>query len=190
MPIREQAEGRTERSASSKQEAKAFFLVVIPGLDPGIHAFRSKVRQKIRHSRACLPRRSFSEDPDRVRLLSGLFEGATTGTPLGFTIYNEDQRSRDYSQIREVFRPGHADFTYQAKYGVRDYRGGGRASGRETVSRVVGGAVAQEYLRTQGDHGRRIHGRAGGDPGGGQGSCRCFRPRVLRPGRERSRTLD
>jgi chorismate synthase len=90
------------------------------------------------------------KEPDRVRLLSGLFEGATTGTPLGFTIYNEDQRSRDYSQIREVFRPGHADFTYQAKYGVRDYRGGGRASGRETVSRVVGGAVAQEYLRTQG----------------------------------------
>jgi hypothetical protein len=65
MPIREQAEGRTERSASSKQEAKAFFLVVIPGLDPGIHAFRSKVRQKIRHSRACLPRRSFSEDGPR-----------------------------------------------------------------------------------------------------------------------------
>jgi chorismate synthase len=90
------------------------------------------------------------KESDRVRLLSGVFDGLTTGTPIGFIIDNEDQRSRDYSQIRDVFRPGHADFTYQAKYGIRDYRGGGRSSGRETVSRVVGGAVAQEYLKAQG----------------------------------------
>jgi chorismate synthase len=90
------------------------------------------------------------KESDRVQLLSGIFEGVSTGTPMGFIINNEDQRSRDYSQIKDLFRPGHADFTYQAKYGVRDYRGGGRSSGRETVSRVVGGAVAQEYLKTQG----------------------------------------
>lgn len=90
------------------------------------------------------------QESDQVRLLSGVFNGRTTGTPIGFVVFNEDQRSRDYSQLEHVFRPGHADFTYQAKYGIRDHRGGGRASGRETVSRVAGGAVAQEFLRTLG----------------------------------------
>jgi chorismate synthase len=90
------------------------------------------------------------KETDKVRLHSGVFEGVTTGTPIGFIIANEDQRSGDYSLMKDVFRPGHADFTYQAKYGIRDYRGGGRSSGRETVSRVVGGAVAQEYLKAQG----------------------------------------
>jgi len=85
-----------------------------------------------------------------VRLLSGVFEGRTTGTAIGFYIANEDQRSRDYGAIKDVYRPGHADITYEAKYGIRDYRGGGRASGRETVCRVAGGAIAQELLRTQG----------------------------------------
>ncbi|MDD4951742.1 MAG: chorismate synthase [Desulfovibrionaceae bacterium] len=89
-------------------------------------------------------------EPDRVRLLSGVFEGLTTGTAIGFFIENTDQRPRDYSRIKDLFRPGHADFTYQAKYGLRDYRGGGRASGRETVARVAGGAVAQEFLRAEG----------------------------------------
>ncbi|HDQ41388.1 MAG TPA: chorismate synthase [Desulfonatronum sp.] len=93
---------------------------------------------------------SSRKEPDQVRLLSGIFKGQTTGTSIGFVIFNQDQRSRDYSHLEQVFRPGHADFTYQAKYGVRDHRGGGRASGRETVSRVVGGAVAQEFLRTLG----------------------------------------
>ncbi len=90
------------------------------------------------------------KEPDAVRLLSGVFEGRTTGTAIGFHIANADQRSRDYSQVQDVFRPGHADWSFQAKYGVRDYRGGGRSSGRETVSRVAGGAVAQELLRAQG----------------------------------------
>lgn len=90
------------------------------------------------------------KEADQVRLLSGIFTGQTTGTPIGFVIFNQDQRSRDYSHLERVFRPGHADFTYQAKYGIRDYRGGGRASGRETVSRVAGGAIAQEFLRTRG----------------------------------------
>jgi len=90
------------------------------------------------------------KESDRVRLLSGVFEGLTTGTPIGFVIENEDQRSRDYTAIKDLFRPGHADYSWQAKFGRRDYRGGGRASGRETVCRVAGGAMAQEMLRPEG----------------------------------------
>ena len=89
-------------------------------------------------------------EPDAVRLLSGVFEGLTTGTPIAFHVENQDQRSKDYSAIKDLFRPGHADYTYRAKFGVRDYRGGGRASGRETVARVAGGAIAQELLRLEG----------------------------------------
>ncbi len=90
------------------------------------------------------------KEPDRVRLLSGLFEGQTTGTPIGFIIENTDQRSHDYAAIKDVFRPGHADLTYQAKYGRRDYRGGGRASARETAARVAGGSVAGAFLAAKG----------------------------------------
>lgn len=90
------------------------------------------------------------KEPDRVKLLSGVFEGKTTGTPIGFLIENVDQRSRDYSAVKDLIRPGHGDATYLAKFGVRDYRGGGRASARETVCRVVGGAVAQELLKAEG----------------------------------------
>ncbi len=90
------------------------------------------------------------KEKDRVRILSGVFEGLTTGTPIGFYVENTDHRSNDYSKIKDVFRPGHADFTYQAKFGIRDYRGGGRSSGRETVSRVAGGAIAQELLMSEG----------------------------------------
>jgi chorismate synthase len=90
------------------------------------------------------------QEPDRVRLLSGIFEGRTTGTSIGFVVENTDQRSRDYGEIKDIFRPGHGDMTYQAKYGLRDYRGGGRSSGRETVARVAGGAVAGAFLRTLG----------------------------------------
>ncbi len=90
------------------------------------------------------------KESDRVRLLSGVFQGRTTGTAIGFFIANEDQRSRDYGPLEFLHRPGHADITYQAKYGIRDYRGGGRSSGRETVCRVVGGAIAQEVLAVEG----------------------------------------
>lgn len=90
------------------------------------------------------------KESDSVVLWSGVFEGRTTGTPIGFTIANEDQRSRDYSQIMDVWRPGHADRTFDAKFGFRDYRGGGRSSGRETVSRVAGGAIAGAFLATVG----------------------------------------
>jgi len=86
------------------------------------------------------------KEPDAVRLLSGIFEGETTGTPIGFVIENTDQRSRDYEAARTLLRPGHADGAYLAKYGRRDYRGGGRASARETAARVAGGAVAGAVL--------------------------------------------
>lgn len=86
------------------------------------------------------------QEPDRVRILSGVFEGKTTGTPIGLLIENVDQRSKDYGEIKDRFRPGHADFTYEAKYGIRDYRGGGRSSARETAMRVAAGAVARKVL--------------------------------------------
>ena len=85
-------------------------------------------------------------EPDQVRILSGVFEGVTTGTPIGLLVENTDQRSRDYGDIKDKFRPGHADYTYQQKYGIRDYRGGGRSSARETTMRVAAGAIARKYL--------------------------------------------
>ncbi|MBF0263582.1 MAG: chorismate synthase [Magnetococcales bacterium] len=89
-------------------------------------------------------------EPDQVRILSGVFQGVTTGTPIGLMIENTDQRSRDYSEIQDLFRPGHADYVYWRKYGIRDYRGGGRASARETALRVAGGAIARKLLATIG----------------------------------------
>ena len=89
------------------------------------------------------------KEPDEVEILSGVFEGKTTGTPIGLLIRNQDQRSRDYGNIMHQFRPGHADFTYHAKYGIRDYRGGGRSSARETAMRVAAGGIAKKYLNQQ-----------------------------------------
>ena len=89
-------------------------------------------------------------EPDAIRLLSGVFNGVTTGTPIGFSIENTNQRSGDYGPLAAVWRPGHADMTYDAKYGVRDFRGGGRSSGRETAARVAGGAVARALLAAEG----------------------------------------
>ncbi len=87
------------------------------------------------------------KESDTVVFLSGIFEGVTTGTPIGFTIENENQKSNDYSHIKDAFRPSHADYTYSEKYGIRDYRGGGRSSARETACRVVGGAVAKQVIK-------------------------------------------
>ena len=86
------------------------------------------------------------KEPDTVEFYSGIFEGQTTGTPIGFVIHNTNQKSKDYSHIKDVYRPSHADYTYDKKYGVRDYRGGGRSSARETASRVVAGAIAKQFL--------------------------------------------
>lgn len=90
------------------------------------------------------------KEPDTVRLLSGVFEGQTTGTPIAFHIENTNQRSTDYDDIKDLYRPGHADVTFDAKFGIRDHRGGGRSSGRETASRVAGGAIAQALLAKHG----------------------------------------
>lgn len=87
------------------------------------------------------------KESDTVKIMGGVFEGMTTGTPIGLLIENEDQKSKDYGNIAEMFRPGHADYTYQQKYGIRDYRGGGRSSARETCMRVAAGAIAKKYLK-------------------------------------------
>lgn len=96
------------------------------------------------------------QEADQVQILSGVFEGVTTGTPIGLLIQNTDQKSKDYSKIKDMFRPGHADYTYTQKYGMRDYRGGGRSSARETAMRVAAGAIARKYLFEQ--HGIVIRG--------------------------------
>ncbi len=123
---------------------------VLDGFPSGISLDLSLVQQAL-DRRA--PGRSLHTSPrreaDQVEVLSGLFEGKTTGTPIAFIIRNSNQRSRDYEELREVFRPGHADITYQEKYGHRDHRGGGRASARETALRVVAGAMAMQWLREQ-----------------------------------------
>src|SRR6201991_1155517 len=120
---------------------------VVDGAPPGITLKAEEIqhwldRRKPGQSRFVTQRR----EPDAVEILSGVFEDQTTGTPISLLIKNEDQRSKDYSKIKDQFRPGHADYTYWAKYGVRDYRGGGRSSARETASRVAAGAVAREVL--------------------------------------------
>lgn len=123
---------------------------IIDGCPPGIALAEADLqrdldRRKPGQSRYTTQRR----EADQVRILSGVFEGVTTGTPIGLLIENTDQKSKDYSNIARQFRPAHADYTYQAKYGVRDYRGGGRSSARETAMRVAAGAIAKKYLAEQ-----------------------------------------
>ncbi|MCX6688240.1 MAG: chorismate synthase [Methanoregula sp.] len=96
------------------------------------------------------PLTSARKESDRIKILSGIFEGKTTGAPIAMLVENEDQHSSDYDALRDVFRPGHADLTYLEKYGIRDHRGGGRSSGRETIARVAAGAVAMRYLTAHG----------------------------------------
>ncbi|WP_270806469.1 MULTISPECIES: chorismate synthase [Aeromonas] len=121
---------------------------VVDGCPPGLEISEADLqgdldRRKPGTSRYTTPRR----EPDEVKILSGVFEGKTTGTSIGLLIENTDQRSKDYSDIKDLFRPGHADYTYHQKYGQRDYRGGGRSSARETAMRVAAGAIAKKYLR-------------------------------------------
>ena len=123
------------------------YLCIVDGCPPGLVLSEADLqidldRRKPGKSRHVSQRR----EDDIVRIMSGVFEGRTTGTPIGLLIENQDQRSRDYSDIQDAFRPGHADYTYQQKYGIRDYRGGGRASARETCMRVAAGAIAKKYL--------------------------------------------
>lgn len=130
---------------------------IVDGCPPGLALTEADIqadleRRKPGKSRHTTQRR----EADQVQILSGVFEGQTTGTPIGLLIQNTDARSQDYSKIMDRFRPAHADYTYQQKYGIRDYRGGGRSSARETAMRVAAGAIAKKYLRVR--HGVEVRG--------------------------------
>ncbi len=130
---------------------------VVDGCPPGLALTEADLQTDLERRRSGTSKfTSQRREPDTVRILSGVFEGRTTGTPIGLLVENQDQRSRDYDKIKDRFRPGHADYTYQQKYGFRDYRGGGRSSARETVMRVAAGAIARKYLHER--LGVSIHG--------------------------------
>ena len=130
---------------------------VIDGCPPGLEIDVAEIKHELgRRATGKSRHTSQRREKDDVQVLSGVFEGITTGTPIALLIENTDARSRDYGNIAEIFRPGHADFTYFKKYGLRDYRGGGRSSARETTMRVAAGAIAKKYLREQ--FGIGIHG--------------------------------
>ena len=121
---------------------------IVDGCPPGLALSEADLQHDLERRRPGKSRHTTQRrEPDAVRILSGVFEGYTTGTPIGLLIENVDQRSKDYGDILDRFRPGHADYTYQHKYGRRDYRGGGRSSARETAVRVAAGAIARKYLR-------------------------------------------
>lgn len=123
---------------------------VVDGCPPGLPLGESDIQVDLDRRRPGTSRHTTQRnEPDQVQILSGVFEGQTTGTPIGLLIMNKDQRSRDYSDIKDKFRPGHADYTYQQKYGIRDYRGGGRSSARETAMRVAAGAIARKFLQAR-----------------------------------------
>lgn len=124
---------------------------IVDGCPPGLPLSEADLQRDLDRRRPGTSRHTTQRrEPDQVRILSGVFEGVTTGTPIGLLIENTDQRSRDYGNIKDQFRPAHADYTYHHKYGIRDYRGGGRSSARETAMRVAAGAIAKQYLAAQG----------------------------------------
>lgn len=121
---------------------------IVDGVPPGIPLTEADLQHDLDRRRPGTSRYTTQRrEPDQVRILSGVFEGITTGTSIGLMIENTDQRSQDYGAIKDLFRPGHADYTYEQKYGTRDYRGGGRSSARETAMRVAAGAIAKKYLK-------------------------------------------
>jgi len=130
---------------------------IVDGCPPGMELSEADIQVDLDRRRPGRSRHTTQRnEPDQVKILSGVFEGKTTGTPIGLIVENKDQRSRDYGDIKDKFRPGHADYTYQQKYGIRDYRGGGRSSARETTMRVAAGAIARKYLAERAGIG--IHG--------------------------------
>jgi len=131
---------------------------VVDGCPPGLALTEADVQRDLDRRRPGTSRHvTQRREPDTVEILSGVFEGRTTGTPIALLIRNQDARSKDYANIADTFRPGHADYTYWQKYGIRDYRGGGRQSARETAVRVAAGAIARKWLRER--HGVTIRGR-------------------------------
>ncbi len=123
---------------------------IVDGCPPGLELNEADLQHDLDRRKPGTSRFTTQrQEADEVKILSGVFEGKTTGTSIGLLIENTDQRSKDYSDIQDLFRPGHADYTYHQKYGIRDYRGGGRSSARETAMRVAAGAIAKKYLRQQ-----------------------------------------
>jgi len=123
------------------------YACIVDGCPPGLELAEADLQKDLDRRKPGKSRHvTQRKESDTVKILSGVFEGTTTGTPIGLLIENEDQKSKDYFKIKDKFRPGHADYTYQQKYGVRDYRGGGRASARETCMRVAAGGIAKKYL--------------------------------------------
>ncbi|MDT0501851.1 MULTISPECIES: chorismate synthase [unclassified Halomonas] len=124
---------------------------IVDGCPPGLPLSEEDLQRDLDRRRPGTSRHTTQRrEPDRVRILSGVFEGQTTGTAIGLLIENTDHRSKDYSKIKDQFRPAHADYSYHHKYGIRDYRGGGRSSARETAMRVAAGAIAKKYLASRG----------------------------------------
>lgn len=124
---------------------------ILEGCPAGLELDEEKIRLEMQRRKPGQSKITTQrKEEDEIEILSGVFEGKTTGTPIGIVIRNADQKSKDYTHIADKFRPSHADFTYFEKYGIRDYRGGGRSSARETAARVAGGAIAKQFLATQG----------------------------------------
>jgi chorismate synthase len=143
--------GRNFRITTFGESHGAVIGVVIDGCPPGMNLAEEDIQPLLERRRPGTSLLTSSrQEKDRVEILSGIFEGKTTGTPIALMVRNENHQSKEYEEFREKFRPGHADFTYQEKYGLRDYRGGGRSSGRETIGRVAAGAVALKYLSARG----------------------------------------
>jgi chorismate synthase len=148
MPVAGNSFGRIFTVTSFGESHGAALGCVVDGCPPGLALSEADLQPDVERRRPGTSQfTSQRREPDTVRILSGVFEGKTTGTPIGLLVDNVDQRSRDYDKIKDRFRPGHADYTYQQKYCFRDYRGGGRSSARETVMRVAAGAIARKYLR-------------------------------------------
>lgn len=130
---------------------------IVDGCPPGLPLDEEDIQRDVERRRSGKSRHvSQRREPDQVRIMSGVYEGVTTGAPIGLVVENLDAKSKDYSKIAELFRPGHADYTWARKYGIRDHRGGGRSSARETVMRVAAGAIARKYLAVR--HGIEIRG--------------------------------
>ena len=123
---------------------------IVDGCPPGLELCEEDLQRDLDRRKPGTSRYTTQrKEADQVKILSGVFEGKTTGTPIGLVIENTDQRSKDYSNIKDTFRPAHADYTYMQKYGTRDYRGGGRSSARETAMRVAAGGIAKKFLKTR-----------------------------------------
>lgn len=121
---------------------------IIDGCPPGLSISREEIQAELDLRKPGSNKYTTQrKEPDEIEILSGIFEGKTTGTPIGLLVRNKDQKSKDYKNIKDVFRPSHADYSYFQKYGIRDYRGGGRSSARETVMRVAAGTIAKKYLK-------------------------------------------